>query len=76
MRIPKSPEDDRRRQRSQARANRGCGRCPCCGKTEGVTQTLRFCSFWGGLFYSKLLRADIFRCELCGAEWEGEPYAY
>lgn len=88
MKITKSAFEVLEQKRKRDRANRGCHSCPFClesisvgeaissglGLKRGISSIAMSRSVRTGLFSSEDKTVELFRCNRCGAEWEGDPY--
>lgn len=74
MTITKTKEEIDRKRQIREKANEGCDRCPCCGSWDVSNYDLREILIHRALFRFDTYYIDCFRCDHCGAEWEGEPY--
>ena len=55
-------------------ANLGCNVCPGCGTNFDGIPLMK--SWVEGIFKVKHMRADVYRCEQCGCEWESDKYEW
>lgn len=89
MVITKTSEQVENFKHIQEIANYGCNVCPCCGETitfdryakydcfsKGVMKLLAVKQWTEGIFKTRFMQSDLYRCLSCGAEWESKPYQY
>ena len=70
-------------------ANIGCKICPCCRENKSTLEYVKqdfiikgissggICKQWAeGIFKTRHMKIDCYKCYTCGAEWESEPYEY
>lgn len=88
MKITKTAGAVIEQRRRREEANRGCYVCPFCkehisigdairkgyGLKRGVSSIMMSRPVKTGLFSSEYKTVEIFSCNRCGAEWEGNPY--
>ena len=58
-------------------ANKGCDKCPCCGKEyNGVSLISKTWYESGFLKKPRHMKVNYYSCSSCGAEWESDPYEW
>lgn len=88
MKVIRSAFDVLERKRLRQEANRGCNKCPFCHENISISEAIH--KGYGlrrgissisiarpvktGVFSSEYKTVEIFSCQRCGAEWEGNPY--
>lgn len=73
MRITKSSKDNKKYELLAIKANIGCEKCPECGNLN--TTRIPTQKSW----YSPLkghMKVTCYKCEVCGCEYESEPFKY
>ena len=72
MKVTQTPTDKLAQKLRKAKANQGCGICPCCKKKNiasfAHTNVIR------GLFNLVTYGTDYYKCPVCEAEWESDQY--
>lgn len=73
MKIKVSSDEVNRKKKLMEEATKGCDKCPECGKELGLY--IPICKKWAkGLFKTKHMQINCYRCEECGCEWESDPF--
>ena len=76
MKITKTSDRASFLQMAEQNANKGCDKCPCCGKLySGIPPVKTWCE---GVFLKKLkhMKVICYSCSSCGAKWEIDPYEW
>ena len=80
MKITKTSDRASFLKMSKQNANKGCDKCPCCGKPikfpSLVSRTWYESGGLFGLGKSKHMKVNYYWCSSCGAEWESDPYEW
>ena len=77
MKITKTSDRAYFLKMAEQNANKGCDKCPCCGKPCDNTLALAKTWYEGGLFKKgRHMKVKCYSCSSCGAEWESDPYEW
>lgn len=63
---------------AKSNANKGCSKCPCCGKAYNRLLLPPIKTWYEGGFFKKgkSMKVDCYTCDSCGAQWESDPYEW